>query len=420
MVQMKLLRMNYVESLDRELPTLTMPSRGSFRPVPYLVVCATLATGLGCHSEEDIRAYNVPKSPEAQATTSTPRAPAAQGVPSRMLAAVVPQAEQSWFFKLMGPEALVAKQRKPFLELIRSIQVEGADAPPQWELPEGWTQEQGSGMRFATIHPLPDEPTVELTVIPLPTAGDDETEYVISNINRWRNQLGLGPMAAAELEAAKTIDDAGESDAILRVPLGDELEAVVVDISGTSAPSTGAAGPFAAGGMQGPMVPQGPVAPQGPMPPQGSPVGSPSSRPTAKSASSLKYEVPEAWTEKTPDGIRKAAFQIDQDGKSAEVTVIDLPESGLVPNVNRWRGQIGLAPLSPAEIDQQVEAIEIDGHAGHYVEMWTDESAPKPEAILAAIVSIDGQSWFIKLQGDAALAEAERDAFRAFYESIRF
>jgi hypothetical protein len=41
--------------------------------------------------------------------------------PQRILAAIVPHAGSTWFFKLMGPEALVAKEKPAFLEFLKTV-----------------------------------------------------------------------------------------------------------------------------------------------------------------------------------------------------------------------------------------------------------------------------------------------------------
>ncbi len=80
----------------------------------------------------------------------------------------------------------------------------GAGAPAQahlqWTLPEGWTQEPGSGMRAATLKP-PVAGKVDVSVVMLPgTAGGE-----LANVNRWRNQLGLPPLDAAAEAAQRTV-----------------------------------------------------------------------------------------------------------------------------------------------------------------------------------------------------------------------
>lgn len=45
----------------------------------------------------------------------------ANGVPTRLLGAVVPLAGETWFFKLMGPDALVAREKTAFREFLKTV-----------------------------------------------------------------------------------------------------------------------------------------------------------------------------------------------------------------------------------------------------------------------------------------------------------
>lgn len=45
----------------------------------------------------------------------------ANGVPTRIVGAVVPVGGETWFFKLMGPDALVAREKPAFLEFLRTV-----------------------------------------------------------------------------------------------------------------------------------------------------------------------------------------------------------------------------------------------------------------------------------------------------------
>lgn len=91
-------------------------------------------------------------------------------------------------------------------------------APLHWKLPAGWKELPGSGMRLATlVVPGKGSPDAEVSVVVLPgPAGGD-----LSNINRWRGQLGL-----------EAIDEAGLSRRSQRVksPAGTSL---VVDLEGS-------------------------------------------------------------------------------------------------------------------------------------------------------------------------------------------
>ncbi len=115
-----------------------------------------------------------------------------------MLAALVLQADRAWYFKAAGPKALVGEYAEAFRSFIKSIRFE--DGQPQWTVPEGWRQKGESGMRFATLEFGPADKSLELTVIPLPIPPGDRSAYVLSNVNRWRQQVNLEPIAAAELD----------------------------------------------------------------------------------------------------------------------------------------------------------------------------------------------------------------------------
>lgn len=67
-----------------------------------------------------------------------------------------------------------------------------------WKLPEKWSQEAGSGMRFATIR-TSDTPPVEISVVTLGGVAGGEP----NNVNRWRAQLGLTPWDEATIGAKR-------------------------------------------------------------------------------------------------------------------------------------------------------------------------------------------------------------------------
>ena len=59
---------------------------------------------------------------------------------------------------------------------------------PGWTLPEGWEQQEGEGMRAATITIPHDDSTLELAVSTLPL-GDDWRRFLQQNVDRWMDQL---------------------------------------------------------------------------------------------------------------------------------------------------------------------------------------------------------------------------------------
>ncbi len=105
-----------------------------------------------------------------------------------------------------------------------------------------------------------------------------------------------------------------------------------------------------------------------------------------------------------------------------EVTAIDLIARGndLLPNVNRWRGQIQLEEIDQAELDDSRRRIQLGDVEGDYVELVGPEGTEPRQAILAVMALQDGKAWFFKLWGDAELAQREKDRFEQFVQSVRF
>lgn len=68
------------------------------------------------------------------------------------------------------------------------------------------------------------------------------------------------------------------------------------------------------------------------------------------------WKAPEGWSEQPGTGMRAATFRIGDAGQELECSVIALPaedpasDEYLLPNINRWRGQLGLASQSLAEL----------------------------------------------------------------------
>jgi hypothetical protein len=70
----------------------------------------------------------------------------------------------------------------------------------QFASPDGWTVGKSGGMRKAAFNVERDGAKAEMTVITLPgTVGGP-----LANVNRWRGQVGLDPIEAAELESTLT------------------------------------------------------------------------------------------------------------------------------------------------------------------------------------------------------------------------
>src|SRR5437588_847046 len=112
----------------------------------------------GCQSDE-ITSYTVPK--EARSGQGP-----AKGEKVRLLAAVMPHGDRTWFLKLVGPEADVSAQQPAFDRLVQSVNFPDKAAEPiAWTVPEGWRQEPGNEQRYATFRIEGQSNPLELTVV---------------------------------------------------------------------------------------------------------------------------------------------------------------------------------------------------------------------------------------------------------------
>ncbi|MBI4370917.1 MAG: hypothetical protein HY552_01330 [Elusimicrobia bacterium] len=94
----------------------------------------------------------------------------------------------------------IATHREPKEVPPASAEAATRPAGPRWRVPRGWKELPGTGMRAATLLPPPAAGKAEVSVIALP--GDVGGE--LANVNRWRGQLGLPPLAEPELAGARS------------------------------------------------------------------------------------------------------------------------------------------------------------------------------------------------------------------------
>lgn len=69
----------------------------------------------------------------------------------------------------------------------------------RWTAPDGWKETPGTGMRVATFDLPQTQGKAVVTVVALP--GDVGGE--LANVNRWRGQLALPPVAQEELSSLR-------------------------------------------------------------------------------------------------------------------------------------------------------------------------------------------------------------------------
>jgi hypothetical protein len=128
----------------------------------------------------------------------------------------------------------------------------------------------------------------------------------------------------------------------------------------------------------------------------------------------LTWQTPSGWVEKPGNGIRVASFEVmGAAGQQALVSVVPLPGTAGsdLDNVNRWRGQVGLAPVTEAA----GQNITVADEPALLYEMTTTNVS-----ILAAIQRRGETAWFYKMTGDAALVAAQKETFVRFLREVRY
>lgn len=307
--------------------------------------------------------------------------------------------------------------------------------------PEGW-REQGAGeMRVAgfTIAATNGQ-TAQVAVTPLPGMAGRENLIV----NMWRQQVGLSELSDADAakqltevdiggQPGKMFDMSGKSPAGATIRIvtamahlgemswfyklqGDDalvleqkpnfitfLKSVKIEAAPASEALPSGHPPIAGGGMPGRVTSEQPPKPR---------------------AGGPKWSAPSGWKEIDGGQFLFAKFVIAGEGDAkAAVNVSMSPgdAGGLIANLNRWRGQLGLGAWTQADIDKNVKEIDVAGGKGTFVELsGTDSSTEKPATTLGMKVVRNGNTWFYKLMGEPNLVAAQKENFIQFVKGVEY
>ena len=135
-----------------------------------------------------------------------------------------------------------------------------------------------------------------------------------------------------------------------------------------------------------------------------------------QSVGEISWEIPQGWSSGGEKPMRLATLT---DGK-AEIVVSsfqgDLDRvGGLVPNVNRFRGQVKLPPVaSEEEAEKAFTEIEVSGRKVRMLDLKGEESRN-----LVAIVPGDGRLYFFRMTDANELVDARKDAFDRVVQSVQ-
>ncbi len=169
--------------------------------------------------------------------------------------------------------------------------------------------------------------------------------------------------------------------------------------------------------MQGQLPPDHP--PMGGAMPTGGAAGPAVTAVTAPAAGDLEWTAPAEWQAKPLGQMRRGSFALKgSSGTDSDLSVIVLPGAagGNLDNVNRWRGQVGLPPITQASLADETTPMATDSGLEVLV---VDLKGAKNDSILGGIIVQQGQSWFFKLRGPTAQLQEQKPAFIAFLKTVK-
>lgn len=142
----------------------------------------------------------------------------------------------------------------------------------------------------------------------------------------------------------------------------------------------------------------------------------------------FQWNSPGGWIEnRTASGFRLAAFTVKSGEIESMCTIIPLQgeAGGLKANVTRWLGQI-TGSMAPDEntVEKLLKAQEKFLTKGQFLAVLIDftQVTPNPtdKSILAGILTVQGDSIFIKMTGQKSHLIENKAKFKALCQSFSF
>lgn len=317
------------------------------------------------------------------------------------------------------------------------------------KLPDGWVENPNPGsMRSASfLINGKDDQQAELGVIPL--GGMSGMDFQL--VNMWRSQVKLPEITEADLATQSTpvqigkgegklfemastvpvIDDkkkgrivvamlktegttwffklAGEDEfvaaqkpALIEFLKGVSFEAAAPQLPAGHPPMAGASGGMGGGmGMMG----GGATVPPG-------------------TGEHPAWQVPTSWQEVARSPFLVAKFEAKGEGDAkADINVSSSAGTGggLLPNVNRWRGQLSLGVLDEAALQKVASELDLPAGKATLVD-FSGEGAENGNKVrcVAIMLARPGETWFYKIMGSDTVVAREREAFLNFVRSAKY
>jgi hypothetical protein len=329
----------------------------------------------------------------------------------------------------------------PDISSVPTTSTPATSSQPQltWTTPAGWTEVPPSQMRVASFKVQgAGGKQVDVSIVPLPgMAGSDE-----ANVNRWRGQLGQPPVSPEELQkTVENVEAGGQPAQLYDIPGPNPSADGTMRIVGVIQHRADMEWFFKMTGDADLAEQQKPAfiaflkllkfteAPaQAELPPGHPAIGDMNA--SAATAGPISHEgqpnwtIPAGWQEVAAGQFLVAKFTIA--GEGGATAAVNVSQSageggGVAANVNRWRGQLGLAPLSDDDASKSVMVIDVASGKASLVDMsGTDARTGQPTRLVGVIVPQSNQTWFYKFMGDTQVVESQKTMFTQFVQGVKY
>jgi len=128
------------------------------------------------------------------------------------------------------------------------------------------------------------------------------------------------------------------------------------------------------------------------------------------------WEAPAHWEQKPTTQMRIGNYSVSNDnGENLDFSITSFPGEvgGILANVNRWLGQVGMEPTDQNGLSKYLTDRTVDEKPAKLVIAESEESA-----LYAIILFHKERSWFLKLMGDIGLAQEEKENFLSLADSF--
>lgn len=128
------------------------------------------------------------------------------------------------------------------------------------------------------------------------------------------------------------------------------------------------------------------------------------------------WSTPAGWSALPASPMVLNSYQKDTPAGPVKLSVSAFPGNvgGDLANVNRWRRQIGLGPVTPETLSTVLKEVSLEGRSWKKTSLRNEDNA-----LLIAYTMSAGKSWFFKISGTSTAVESIEGWFDSYLASVQ-